>query len=266
MSAAGSLPLSELTPAGKSAFRELLADTPGLSIRQLEERIRRIASEPATSGVIEEKIAVPLFPDLSTRHDTAMLTRQILDAAQLEAGPTDGRDLVFSWLALVFLPALCRRNKEGRAVGGMMYRYVLTRTTRDFYRHLVACPYWLHRKYGTHARIFNCQPAHVMPDVVEQVASRPNLIESEAVVEVIDRLYWDASRDSPKTGFTSTKVPEIQSPGSARRIPEPGTLRALEMTLGQLQCTYDLRSMNADQILGKLPAEFDAWRDGSPAR
>jgi hypothetical protein len=44
-----------------------------------------------------------------------------------------------------------------------------------------------------------------------------------------------------------------------KTVPDPGTLRALEMTLAQLQCNYDLRSMGAAQILEKLPAEFEAW-------
>jgi hypothetical protein len=101
-----------------------------------------------------------------------------------------------------------------------------------------------------------------MPEVVEQIVSRPALIDSPGVVELIDRLYWDESRNAPKEGFTATTRLKEPPPGYAKALPNPGTLRALEGTLGQLLCTYDLRSMSAEQIISKLPAEFDPWLNG----
>ena len=100
-----------------------------------------------------------------------------------------------------------------------------------------------------------------MPDAVEQIVSRPSLIESRGVVELIDQLYWDETEGCPKKGFVNKRAVDAPAPGYAASVPEPGNLRALESTLGQLQCTHDLRSMTAEQIRERLPAEFAAWAE-----
>lgn len=257
------LPISELTPAGLQELRAVVSAAPGLSIPELKRRLTRLAGETAMSQVLDEKVRVPVFPELETRHDTAALVRKVLDGAGIQAGPSQTRESVFAWLAAVFLPALCRRTSAGSCAPGNLSRYIPTRSSRDFYRNLVAGPYWLLEKHGNHARIFLSQEAYVMPDVVEQIASRPALIESPAVVEVIDRLYWDTGADRPKRGFTSTERAPKGTPAWPRKVPSPGTLRALELVLSNLQCTFDLRSMTADQILVKLPNEFKPWLQGS---
>ncbi len=253
------LPLSHLTRPGLTQFRKLIGVAPSISISELEKRILEIAGGANSAEVVDEDTMVTVFPSLDSRLHTAKTVTDILDQAGIEAGPASGHDLLFSWLALVFLPSLCRRSKSGTADTGRMYRYVLSRSSSDFYRHLVACPYWLHRRYGASARIFLAQDAFVMPDVVEQIASRPSLIDSPGVVELLDRLYWDKNANSPVEGFTTSTRLENPPPGYAKASPNSGTLRALEWTLGQLQCTYDLRSMSADQIMDKLPKEFGEW-------
>lgn len=253
------LPLSQLTRTGLESFRKLVASAPGMTIETLEQKILEVAGGSRTASIVSEVTTVPVFPLLETRQQTAELVAHILDKAGIEAGPSSGHESMFSWLALVFLPSLCRRTRSGALSTGKMYRYVLTRSTSDFYRHLVACPYWLFRRYGKQARIFLAQEAYVMPDVVEQIASRPALIDSRGVIELIDRLYWDDVNNSPKEKFTATTRIQTPPPGYAKTSPNPGTLRAFEGTLGQLQCTYDLRSMSPEQIKEKLPSEFDSW-------
>lgn len=253
------LPLSALTTNGVAEFKKLIASAPSLSVKEVEKGILEIAGGSKSAEVVKKSVTVPVFPQLDTRHNTAELVASVLSKAKIDAGPSTGHELMFSWLALMFLPSLCKRNNQGSLETGKMYRYVLTRSTSDFYRHLVACPYWLLHRYGESARIFLCQKAHIMPDVVEQVVSRPTLINSDGVIELIDRLYWDKSAGAPRDGFTSTERIENPPPGYAKTSPDPGTLRALEWTLGQLQCTYDLRSMSADQIMSHLPAEFSEW-------
>jgi len=40
----------------------------------------------------------------------------------------------------------------------------------------------------------------------------------------------------------------------------PGTLYRFIDVIQQLDLTYDLYSMNGEEILGLLPPEFDRWR------
>lgn len=260
------LPLSTLNLNGLSEFRMLIGAAPGLYIADVQERIRNIAAGKETATVVNKSVMVPFFPPLVTRHDTALLVSDLLSKAGIEAGPSSGHDELFSWLALIFFPSLCGRTTAGTIDAKQRHRYLVSRSTSDFYRHLVACPYWLLKQYGKFARIFLSQDAHVMPDVVEQIVSRPALIDSKGVVQVIDQLYWDEAVNRPKAGFTTTKRHKDEPPpGFAKSSPAPGTLRALEWTLGQLQCTHDLRSMSAEQIMAKLPSEFDHWKEKVPA-
>jgi hypothetical protein len=260
------LPLSSLTSKGLMAFRKLIADSPLLSIPQLEQRIAGIASDRQNSKVVAAGCDVSLFPKLTTRLSTAQLVSGILSKAGFDADPSNGHDGMFSWLALVFLPALCRRNHAGTAETGRLYRYILSRASKDFYRHLVACPYWLYRMYPQRSRLFLAQEAFVMPDVVEQIVSRPSLIESQGVVELLDRFYWDETTNSAKAGYTTTIRLSEPPPGFSKTQPGPGTIRALEWTLGQLMCTHDLRSMSAQQIMDKLPPEFLPWLNEQPSK
>ena len=62
--------------------------------------------------------------------------------------------------------------------------------------------------------------------------------------EVLDRLYWDEHKNRPRKGATSAKP----SPGNlAHRFP---------MRIRQLEKTFDLMSLNADQLLELLGEEF----------
>ena len=253
------VPLAKLTQNGLTAFGKLVTNAPSMAVDEVKKRILDIATGSGTTETIDKKTQVPLFPELNSRQQTAELVARILNAAGIEAGPSSGHEPLFSWFGLVFLPSLCSRTKNGTLNTLMKYRYLLTRSSTDFYRHLVACPYWLFRRYEKHSRVFLSQQAFIMPEVVEQIVSRPFLINSSGVVELIDRLYWDDSTNGPRDGFTSTTTLKDPPPGYATKSPNPGTLRAFESTLGQLQCTYDLRSMSSDQIFAKLPVEFKEW-------
>ena len=254
------LPLSEFTAAGIREFQRLLGAAPGWSPAEVEEQVFEILGSKSAARVVAKEVSVPIFTELETRHDTAVKTQELLAAAGIKATMQSGHDNLFAWLAAAFLPSLCGRTSSGSLKVGATHRYVLSRSSSEMYRHLVACPYWLLETHGKASRIFLSQNASIMPDVVEQIVSRPWLIDSKGVVEVIDRLYWDDTKKTPKPKYTSTTSAEGEPlPGYAKKPPIPGSLRALESVLGQLQCTYDLRSMNADDILAKLPPEFDSW-------
>jgi hypothetical protein len=265
MSTPTTFSLSELTSAGRSAFKGLIATAPSIEIAELECRIREIAGSPKTAKIIEKSVEVPLFPELATRRDTAELTSRLLKEANREADPRFGHEMLFSWLALMFLPSLCDRTRAGHAKTRTPHAYIQTSSSTDSYRHLVACPYWLHSTFGSHARVFLAQKAFVHPDVAEQLISSASIRDSAAVVEVVDRLYWDDNQEKIKSNITAREdLGAPPPPGMVQKTPKPGTLHALVAVLGQIECTYDLRSMSANQIINKLPAEFLPWLESRP--
>jgi hypothetical protein len=140
-----SLPLSQLTSTGLNAFKKLVTAAPAMSLPEVEKNIVKIAGESGTASVVAGEVEVPVMPTLATRRDTAELVTRILAQAKIDAGPSTGQELLFSWLALIFLPAICKRTQGGNVATGKMYRYILQRSTTDSYRHLVSCPYWLYR-------------------------------------------------------------------------------------------------------------------------
>ena len=254
--------LSALTDRGAKRFEQVLAKAARTPVEQVRVQIAAIAaSEDCVPIKSSQDVNVEMFPELATREATAVWVDELLTSAGVAAGPGSGSEGLFSWLAMVALPSLCRRNKSGRLAVLELHRYVQSRRAGDFYRHLVSGPYWMRQLHGEHACIFLCQEAYIMPDVQEQMVSRPWIRESRAAVEVVDRLYWDGDTGAPKSGWTSTVRVKNPPPGTDRTQPRPGTLRALEVFLAQLQCTHDIQNMTSEQLIKLLPDEFRPWLD-----
>lgn len=245
-------------------FKRVLSTASGKPIKHVKQSIHGITLSETSCIPLEtsREVEVELFPELTTRDSTAAWLDGLLEGSGITAAPGTGSEGLFSWLAMIALPSLCGRNKSGRLSVKDLERYAQTREASGFYRHLVSGPYWFKRHHGLHARVFLGQLAHEMPDVQEQVVSRPWFRESKAAIEVVDRLYWDEANSGPKPGYTATIRVEDPPPGTAKTQPRPGTLRALETFLSQLQCTYDLQTMTAEQVLALLPDQFGPWLEG----
>ena len=72
------------------------------------------------------------------------------------------------------------------------------------------------------------------------------------IFEVYDRLYWDDGRNRPRIGISGSK-------------PTPGNLsHRLPTRIRQLEKTFDLMSLNADQLLELLGDEFSFARSQTP--
>jgi hypothetical protein len=89
-------------------------------------------------------------------------------------------------------------------------------------------------------------PLDELPDFTEQLSSRLELITNRAIVEAATQLYFDLQNERPKRGAASTKR-------------KPGTLRRFVDLMRQLDLTYDLYSLDHNELLKLLPKEFDLW-------
>ena len=73
--------------------------------------------------------------------------------------------------------------------------------------------------------------------VTERVMSRLYLTRIPCIFEVLDRLYWDPARGRQRRGITPTDV-------------RPGDLNhRFPLGIRQLEMTYDLMSLTADQLI-----------------
>jgi hypothetical protein len=91
-----------------------------------------------------------------------------------------------------------------------------------------------------------CSPVNILDNMTDRVMQRLYVTRIPCIFEVLDRLYWDKDAGRPKRGVASDK-------------PKKGDLRhRLPIRIRQLEKTYDLYSLNADQLLELLGEEFAA--------
>lgn len=235
--------LSRFNERGVREFRQLLEyarqgkllETP-LSIVSDPECIEEI------SGGDEFDVA-----NFGTRGGLALSVDSLLSEVQI---PNDINDTgLWAWLAAVFFDSVCPADGDGKRHPGRDYRYIPTTNWRDFYRHLVRGPVRIHRIFSDEpnsAAIVLCQRPNVPGDFVEQLASRQERITNPAIIDAANRLYYDSEMGKPKRGA---------SPNWRK----PGTLRRFGDLLDQLDLTYDLYSMSADDLIGLLPMEFSFY-------
>lgn len=198
-----------------------------------------VASEPFEKGIeVEERIFE------SKRDAGRYLFRQLRDGDLESIRRNRG---LWSWLALFYFDQVCPSNDEGIRHVKRTEHYMLVRDWKRYYRHLLVTPWELYREYSDGAFALLSGQLSVHGYFAEQLASRQEFISNEALVEVVDQLYYDEERDGTKVGATSQE--------------RPGNVRRLVEIKQQLALTYDLYGMDAEQIIDLLPDEFDEWHE-----
>jgi len=154
---------------------------------------------------------------------------------------------LWAWLALFYFDTLCPPDKRGRRKPGALARWVPDGDFKRYYRHLLAGPYRIYRAYRREPELalgLLCTPPSTMGEIVEQIASRQELVTNRAVVGTVTALYVD-SAGGLKRGAGG------KGAGSPRRLAD---------VLAQLDLTYDLYSMEPSELLAMLPQEFDRFK------
>lgn len=160
------------------------------------------------------------------------------------------RDLgLWAWLALLHVKRLLPSKKNGRKKVGEVAMWVpQIRDYRKYYRHLLAGPYRIYRAHRANpdsALILLGGPFGSHGEVVEQFASRLEIVTNHGVIETLTTLYWDAAGKKLRRGAGGKDA------GSARRLAD---------VLHQFDLTWDLYALTAPCLLGLLPKEFDKFR------
>lgn len=158
---------------------------------------------------------------------------------------------LWTWLAVLWFDELAPFDtKKGARRIGKPYRIVLEpHSHRTYYRHLLNGPYRIVTAFNERldlARVVLAQKVSAPGDLVEQLASHQRIATSPSLLGLATALYIDPETHAPKSG----------SGGKDR----PGVVRRLVDVLGQFDATYDTWSMDVDDLLKLLPAEFDRFR------
>ncbi len=231
------------TPAGVDAARQLIAridGDPGIDASPLLDDHDLTEVVP---GV--EPIDRPRFVD---RRDAAEYLHRLL--APLEQQGSDPlRDVgLWTWLSLYWLDVLAPLDKGQRRSGHMTRWVPAVDEYSRYYRHLLAGPYRIYHAHSDdpdRAMALLATRVSSPGEVVEQFASRQEIVNNPNLVRAITLLYYDPIARRLKSGATR------KGHGGARRLAD---------LLLQLDLTFDIHTMDAESVLGLLPAEFDEFK------
>ena len=204
--------------------------------------LESILDDPSLSGEVEGHVEV-IQRQFSTRFAVGEFLHGMFPTGALPKLDSDRG--IWAWLSAFYFDQLCpphgRLGDDARwvpAVGDF----------RKYYRHLLAGPYQIfraHRDDPNRVRAVLANPAHTPGEVAEQLASRQELITNPTVMETATRLYVVEGSGTLKPGAAA------QASGSARRLVD---------VLNQLDLTWDLYSLTAEQLLDLLPREFEKFK------
>lgn len=203
---------------------------------------QQILSNPVDSEPVKPVVELELVT-VATRFELA----QRLDLWFTSAGFDPQRSDVglWAWLACFWFPKICAASGDGKMRPGSVVRWIpRSNDFRRYYRHLIAGPYFIyqaHRQNPQRAIAALCQKPGSPGDLVEQLASRQQIITNPAIMQVASDLFVDPSSGRQNKRANSKKA------GGARRFID---------VLAQFDVTWDLSMMSVDDLRVLLPGEF----------
>lgn len=153
---------------------------------------------------------------------------------------------VWAWLSLFYSESTMPHKEDGWFIGDRS-RHMLGANKAawkeydHYHRHLVRGAVQTVAQFNDKARVLMGGPAQ-HTKMEEQLLSRKvgvSFAYSQPLIEVVHRLYWDGPKGKLRRGAAST------GPG--------GVVRLMDV-LRQIDVTYDLASLTADQLYALLPA------------
>lgn len=202
----------------------------------------QLIADPAYTEVVEPLVAIEQR-SFTSRLDLARYLYGQFEAVQLRATPSDGG--MWSWLACFYFLEICPRSKDGRLVPGASARWISRSSDwRRYYRHLVAGPFGIYRAHRDHperALALLCQHPGRPGELVEQLASRQQVVTNPAIVGTATRLFVDSGTGKLRKN----------SGGKGK-----GSPRRFVAILDQFDVTWDLSSLTEPELTNMLPAEF----------
>lgn len=196
-------------------------------------------NEGTSCSAADIEVVVQKF---STRMEAGGYLHSLIESAGLVDAERDQG--LWAWLSLCFFDTVCPRDNSGQRKAGARARYVPdVANFQRYYRHLLAGPWRIYRSCREDpeaALVILCQPVDSPGDIVEQIASRQELVTNRAFLAAATKLFINPESHTPKTGASS----------KARRA---------AAFCDQFEVTWDLYTMTADDIYNKFPKEFDRF-------
>ena len=153
---------------------------------------------------------------------------------------------LWAWLALLFFEQLAPVQANGRRKLLADELYIPTAHFQRRYRNLLLGPFLVYSLQQDKARLLLAKPVHIWSDVEEQLLGVQDIIQIPGALEAADLLYFDPQKSEPKRGITNRK--------------KGGTIRRLREVIQQLDLTFDVYLLTAQDLISLLPPEFDRFK------
>jgi len=232
--------LRQFNGQGINAFKRFLAEC------------RQNSATPVPQALLEDDaLTLKVAPSIEV---TPQRFTQRQDAADylttiLEGLPSD--DIaknagLWTWLSLFYFDEVCPPQNGHRNVKNDYYYIFEPGNMRHFYRHLLFIAWYAKRVSHPFDRLYMKRTFSSLDKITVQVMKRLYLARIPCIFEVLDRLYWDVQRNGPRRGIVDERK---VTPGDLdHRFPQ---------RIRQLEKTYDLFSLTADQLIDLLGEEFN---------
>lgn len=152
---------------------------------------------------------------------------------------------LFNWLSYIYFDEICPIRDGIRKIREMA-RYICSTNYTDYYRHYIAATYDIYSLHNVNSNLFLNTPVFEHNDFMEQIASRQKIISYPNLISLLNILYLDYSTLKPKKSSSDRK--------------KPGNIRRFIKLCDQLELTYDIFSIEPENILSLLPNEFEIWK------
>jgi hypothetical protein len=165
-----------------------------------------------------------------------------IDSAERDAG-------FWTWISCYLFRRLCNQS-SGKYKPGQRAKWIAEPANyQRYYRHLLASNWLIYRAHTDdpeRTRALLSGPVNTPGEIFEQIASRLELVRSPVIMGLTRILYWDDKNKRRRKGSGG------KGEGSSRRLAD---------ILNQYERTWDLYSMQADELASMLPSEFERFRN-----
>jgi len=211
----------------------------------------QLLEDSALTEIMPGDVDVPAR-SFTNRLEAGTFLNQLIETAGINLPERDQG--LWTWLTLFYFDEVCPADGNGnRSPQNEARLLAQVDNFQRFYRHLLLGPFLIvraHRDEPSRAIAFLCKPLWEPGEIVEQLASRKELVTNRAVAEAATRLYYDPATGSFKRGAGSSVK---------------GAPRRLAALLNQLDITWYLYGLSVDELLNLLPKEFDRFRSAARA-
>ncbi len=222
-------------------------------VRRIETLRAGGVAEIDDAFVTDRKLTDPIVPEVSmdrpafkTKRDAGAYLSERTRGARATHGDDDGG--LWTWLSAWHWDAVCpvRADQSRKALGAFYYVYGHS-FLQNRYKHLLAVACGMYELCPS-SRLILDTPLCSLTKVVECVSTRLFFRRIPGLLILLDRLYFDPTRETAKPGLIDS------------RVVRPGDItHRLPARIRQIEVTHDLTNLTAEQILNLLGDEFRQW-------